>query len=103
MTIAPELPGAAELTAHAARLGVRCSMGHSNATAEEAKAAFAAGARSATHTFNAMRALNQREPGLTGFVLDQKSLFAEIICDGIHVDPMMVRLFFRAKTPIEPS
>lgn len=97
MTIAPELPGAAELIAHAARLGVRCSMGHSNATAEEAKAAFAAGARSATHTFNAMRALNQREPGLTGFVLDQKSLFAEIICDGIHVDPMMVRLFFRSK------
>jgi N-acetylglucosamine-6-phosphate deacetylase len=56
-----------------------------------------AGARSATHTFNAMRALDHREPGLAAYVLDKRSLFAEIICDGIHVDPMMVRLFIKAK------
>jgi N-acetylglucosamine-6-phosphate deacetylase len=97
MTIAPEQPGATELIAHATQLGVRCSLGHSNATVCEAQAAFNAGARSATHTFNAMRALDHREPGLTAFVLDEPSLFAEIICDGIHVDPIMVRLFFKSK------
>ena len=97
MTIAPELPGAAELIAHATALGVRCSMGHSDARVAEAETGYAAGARSATHTFNAMRAIDHREPGLAAYVLDKRSLFAEIICDGIHVDPMIVRLYFRAK------
>jgi N-acetylglucosamine-6-phosphate deacetylase len=97
MTIAPELPGALELIAHATERGVRCSMGHSDATLGEAEAGFVAGARSATHTFNAMRALDHRDPGLIAYVLDQPELFAEIICDGIHVDPVMVRLYFRAK------
>jgi N-acetylglucosamine-6-phosphate deacetylase len=97
MTIAPELPGAPELIAHATKLGVRCSMGHSDARVCEAQAGFSAGARSATHTFNAMRALDHREPGLAAYVLDQAALFAEIICDGIHVDPMMVRLYYKAK------
>jgi N-acetylglucosamine-6-phosphate deacetylase len=97
MTIAPELPGAADLIAHATALGVRCSMGHSDAMVCEAETGYLAGARSATHTFNAMRAIDHREPGLAAYVLDKRSLFAEIICDGIHVDPLMVRLFFRAK------
>ena len=97
MTIAPELPGATELIAHATALGVRCSMGHSDARVCEAEAGFVAGARSATHTFNAMRAIDHREPGLAAYVLDKQSLFAEIICDGIHVDPLMVRLFLKAK------
>ncbi|MBB5340067.1 N-acetylglucosamine-6-phosphate deacetylase [Edaphobacter lichenicola] len=97
MTIAPELPGATELIAHATALGVRCSMGHSDAKVCEADAGFVAGARSATHTFNAMRAIDHREPGLAAYVLDKHLLFAEIICDGIHVDPLMVRLFFKAK------
>jgi N-acetylglucosamine-6-phosphate deacetylase len=97
MTIAPELPGAEELIAHATNLGVRCSMGHSDAKVCEAEAGFRAGARSATHTFNAMRALDHREPGIAAFVLDKSALFAEIICDGIHVDPIMVRLYFKAK------
>jgi N-acetylglucosamine-6-phosphate deacetylase len=97
MTIAPELPGAAELIAHATALGVRCSMGHSDARVCEAETGYLAGARSATHTFNAMRAIDHREPGLAAFVLDKRSLYAEIICDGIHVDPLMVRLFVKAK------
>jgi N-acetylglucosamine-6-phosphate deacetylase len=97
MTIAPELQGAEELIAHATKLGVRCSMGHSDAKVCEAEAGFRAGARSATHTFNAMRALDHREPGIAAFVLDKSALFAEIICDGIHVDPIMVRLYFKAK------
>lgn len=99
MTIAPELPGAVQLIEHATGRGVTCSLGHSNATAEEAEAAFRAGARSATHTFNAMRSLNHRDPGLAGYALDNESLFAEIICDGIHVAPALVRLFFKAKGP----
>jgi N-acetylglucosamine-6-phosphate deacetylase len=98
MTLAPELPGSAELIAHATSLGVRCSMGHSNATVSEAEAGFTAGVRSATHTFNAMRPLDHRDPGIAAYVLDQPSLFAEIICDGFHVDPMMVRLYFKAKS-----
>jgi N-acetylglucosamine-6-phosphate deacetylase len=97
MTIAPELPGAAELIAHATALGVRCSMGHSDARVCEAEEGFVAGARSATHTFNAMRAMDHREPGLAAYVLDKRALFAEIICDGVHVDPLMVRLYSKAK------
>jgi N-acetylglucosamine-6-phosphate deacetylase len=97
MTIAPELPGAAELIAHATALGVRCSMGHSDARVCEAEAGFVAGARSATHTFNAMRNIDHREPGLAAYVLDKRALFAEIICDGIHVNPLMVRLYSKAK------
>jgi N-acetylglucosamine-6-phosphate deacetylase len=96
-TIAPELPGSSELIAHATQLGVRCSMGHSDATVHEAEAGYAAGVCSATHTFNAMRALDHRDPGLVAYILDQDDLFAELICDGIHVDPMIVRLFSRAK------
>ena len=99
MTLAPELPGAVELIREAVRLGIRVSLGHSNAGTAEALDGISAGAISATHTFNAMRALNHREPGLLGVVLDDPCLFAELICDGIHVDPLLVRLFYRAKGP----
>jgi N-acetylglucosamine-6-phosphate deacetylase len=97
MTIAPELPIALELIQHASSLGVVCSLGHSNGSLEQAEAGFVAGARSATHTFNAMRALDHRDPGIAAYVLDNDALFAELICDGIHVDPAMVRLFLKAK------
>jgi len=97
MTLAPELPGAVELTAHATARGVRVSVGHSNATAAETRAVIEAGATSATHTFNAMRALNQREPGILGVVLTTDTVFAELICDGIHTSWEMVRLWYRAK------
>jgi N-acetylglucosamine-6-phosphate deacetylase len=97
MTIAPELPGAVDLIAHATRRGVRVSLGHSNATAAETRAAIAAGAVSATHTFNAMRPLDHREPGILGTVLADDSVYAELISDGIHVAPEIVRLWARAK------
>jgi N-acetylglucosamine-6-phosphate deacetylase len=97
ITLAPELPGALELAAHATSLGVRVSLGHSNATAAETRPAIAAGATSATHTFNAMRALDHREPGILGVVLSNDSLYAELICDGIHVDPSLVKVWWRAK------
>jgi N-acetylglucosamine-6-phosphate deacetylase len=97
LTIAPELNGATELIAYATSLGVRCSLGHTNALASEARAGIDAGASSATHTFNAMRALNQREPGVLGVTLDDERLYAEMICDGVHVAPELVRLWLRSK------
>lgn len=99
MTLAPEVPGAVELTEHAGKRGVRVSLGHSNANAAETAAAIAAGASSATHTFNAMRPLDHREPGILGVVLTSDALFAELICDGIHCAPEMARLWWRAKGP----
>ena len=97
LTVAPETPGALDLIRHAASQGVRVSLGHTNATAPEAEAAIAAGATSATHTFNAMRPLDHRDPGILGTVLDTPSLFAELICDGIHVAPALVRLWLKLK------
>jgi N-acetylglucosamine-6-phosphate deacetylase len=99
ITLAPELPGAAELAAHATTRGVRVSMGHSDATSAETRAVIAAGAVSATHTFNAMRALNHQEPGILGVVLTEDALYAELICDGIHSTREMSKLFWRAKGP----
>ncbi|MGA2898155.1 MAG: N-acetylglucosamine-6-phosphate deacetylase, partial [Acidobacteriaceae bacterium] len=97
LTIAPEIPGALDLIAHATQSGTRVSLGHSDATAAQTRAAIAAGAASATHTFNAMRRLDHREPGIAGVVLDADSLYAELICDGIHVAPEFVRLWLRSK------
>lgn len=97
LTLAPELDEAKEFAAHATAKGVRVTVGHSNATAAETRAVIAAGAVSATHTFNAMRALDHREPGILGEVLTNDALFAELICDGIHTAPEMVRLWWKAK------
>jgi len=97
LTIAPEVPGALETIRHARQLGIHCSLGHSNATYEEAIAGISAGANHATHTFNAMRALDHRDPGILGAVLQHRELTADIIADGIHVHPCVVDLFIRAK------
>jgi len=97
LTIAPELERALELIADAARRGVCVSLGHSNATLNEALAGIRAGARHATHSFNAMRRLDHRDPGLLGAVLTDRAVTADIIADGIHVDPVMVDLFMRTK------
>ncbi len=97
ITIAPELPWAVALIEAAVARGVRVSIGHSDSLREDAESAIRAGAASATHTFNAMRGLTQREPGMLGTVLTTDALYAELICDGLHVDPAMVRLFARAK------
>ena len=99
LSIAPELPGAIDLIGYATSIGVRCSLGHSNALASETRAAIDAGASSATHTFNAMRALQHREPGVLGVTLDDDRLYAELICDGVHVAPELVRLWLKAKGP----
>ncbi len=97
ITIAPGLPQAMELIEHAAASGVRVTMGHSDATASDTLAAIAAGATSSTHLFNAMRALDHREPGIIGTILDRDDVYAEVICDGIHVHPAIVRLWLKMK------
>jgi N-acetylglucosamine-6-phosphate deacetylase len=99
MTLAPELPDAVVLAAHATARGVSVSVGHSDGTAADTRAAIAAGAVSATHTFNAMRQLDHREPGILGTVLTTDTLFAELVCDGIHTAPEIVKLWWRAKGP----
>ena len=99
LTIAPELPGAIEVIAQASARGVCVSLGHSDADLNAARAGFAAGARHATHTFNAMRPLDHRDPGILGEVLTDSRLSADIIADGIHLDPVIVQLFLKAKGP----
>jgi len=97
LTIAPEIEGAIALIAEASRRGVCASVGHSDAELPQAQAAIYAGARHATHTFNAMRPLDHRNPGLLGAVLTDNGVTADIIVDGIHVAPAVVDLFIRAK------
>ncbi len=97
MTIAPELPGALEVIAEAVRRKVCVSIGHSDAVLETARSGVRAGARHATHTFNAMRPLDHRDPGILAEVLTDSQLSADIIVDGIHVAPEVVQIFLREK------
>src|ERR1700756_3654831 len=99
ITIAPEIPGALEVIAEAARRKICVSIGHSDADLPVARAAVQAGARHATHTFNAMRPLDHRSPGIIGEVLSDDTMTADIIVDGIHVSPEVVKLFLQAKGP----
>ncbi len=98
MTIAPELPGALEVIAHATALGVRVSLGHSDTRMVDTEMGMAAGAASFTHTYNAMRRFDHRDPGILAAALTS-GLYAELICDGLHVDPDAVRLYWKAKGP----
>jgi len=97
VTIAPELEGIDAVITVARDSGVLLAMGHSNATLPEAARAAAAGVCYAVHTFNAMRGFSHRDPGIVGEVLSNDRIFAEIIADGIHVHPTVVRLLARAK------
>jgi len=99
MTVAPELEGAPEVIAEAARRGVCVSLGHSDADFATAERGIAAGARHATHTFNAMRPLDHRSPGILCAVLTDRRMSADIIADGVHLDPAIVKLFANAKGP----
>ena len=97
LTIAPELVGVGPLLMLAKHSGVTVAMGHSNATFDQAAAAVGQGVCYAVHTFNAMRPLLHRDPGITGEILSDERVFAEIIADGIHVDRSVVRIFALAK------
>jgi N-acetylglucosamine-6-phosphate deacetylase len=97
IVVAPELPGALELIAAAANEGVIVSVGHTDATYDEATAGFDCGARAATHLFNGMRPLHHREPGPAGAALAAPRVTAEIIADGIHVHPATLRIAHATK------
>jgi N-acetylglucosamine-6-phosphate deacetylase len=94
VTVAPELPGARELVRAARAAGAVVAIGHSDAGYAEALAAVDAGATAATHLFNGMRPLHHRDPGVVGAALDA-GLFCELVLDGHHLDPAVVRLVFR--------
>lgn len=97
LTIAPELDGALEVIAEATRRGVCVSMGHSNADLDEARRGVAAGVRHSTHTFNAMRPLDHRDPGIVAEALTNPAIAAEMIVDGIHLHPTIVKIIADAK------
>jgi N-acetylglucosamine-6-phosphate deacetylase len=96
VTLAPELPGALDVVRGLVDRGVVVSMGHSDATALEAAAGTAAGARWVTHLFNAMAPLHHREPGLAGVALSDDRLRAGVIADGLHLHPTTVAAAWRA-------
>jgi len=97
VTLAPELPGADALIAAALETGAVPSMGHSDATYEEALHAFEVGIRHVTHCFNGMRPLAHRDPGCLGAALTSPSVTCELILDGSHVHPAAAALLVRAK------
>ena len=98
LTLAPELPGAAETIAAARAAGLVVALGHTDATYSEALRAIELGARHAVHVFNAMRPFSHRDTGVLGAVLTDARVTAEVIADGVHVDDPALRLLLAAKT-----
>jgi len=99
LTIAPELLGAMPCIDAARSLGMVVSIGHTDATYEQARAAVAHGAHHATHVYNAMRPFTHRDPGVIGAVLTTPEINAELIADGIHVDEIAMKVLLQAKGP----
>ena len=96
MTLAPELPGAAALIAAALRCGIVVSVGHTEATYAQARAAFDAGATHLTHLGNAMASVDRRQPGPIGAALTDERVTVEVIADGHHVHPALLALAAQA-------
>jgi N-acetylglucosamine-6-phosphate deacetylase len=99
LTLAPELRGALELIGAARRSGLVISLGHTDATFEQAQAAIEAGATHAAHVYNAMRPFSHRGTGVIGAVLTSPKVSAELIADGVHVDETAMRMLVELKTP----
>jgi N-acetylglucosamine-6-phosphate deacetylase len=98
MTLAPEVPGALDAIRRLTSRGVVVSIGHTNATFEEASAGIAAGAQMFTHLFNAMRPLNHRDPGVIAAALTSEIAMPAVIPDGVHVAPEILRLIYMTRT-----
>jgi len=96
VTLAPELRGADTLVQVLLRHEIAVSCGHSDATADEANAAFDAGVRTVTHLFNAMRPFRQRDPGIAGAALARDDVVVQIILDGVHLAPETAKVVWRA-------
>jgi N-acetylglucosamine-6-phosphate deacetylase len=97
VTIAPEMKGALRVIGRCAEMGIRVNMGHSDATRVQASEGKRAGATGVTHLFNAMRPFHHREPGLAGFGLMDRDIYVELIADGVHVHPEVLKLVFDIK------
>jgi N-acetylglucosamine-6-phosphate deacetylase len=97
VTLAPEIEGGQALLSALVHKGVRVSIGHSGATWEEAQAAFEGGAARMTHLFNAMPQMTHREPGLVGAALAREGVAVELIGDGQHIHPAIMRTVWAAK------
>lgn len=97
MTIAPELPGVEAIMRAAARHGVVLSIGHSKATYQEVLNAIDNGAAHVTHMFNAMPVFHHRNPGVVAGALLHNELKIELIADGIHVHPAVMKLLYNIK------
>lgn len=98
LTLAPELQDAIELIKHLKNLKILAAIGHTDATYEQTEIAIDAGAHYATHLFNAMRGIMQREPGATGALLLDDRVYAELIVDNFHLHPAIVELALRVKS-----
>lgn len=99
VTLAPEVPGNRELISYALAQGAVVSIGHSQASYEEALEAITLGASQTTHTFNGMPPLHHRQPGIVGAALSRDELRAQLIVDLIHIHPAVVKIAVRAKGP----
>jgi N-acetylglucosamine-6-phosphate deacetylase len=99
LTLAPELPGALDLIAAARKAGMVVSLGHTDATYEQAQAAIEVGVSHAAHVYNAMRPFSHRGTGVIGAVLTSPKVSAELIADGVHVDEAAMRMLVDLKTP----
>ncbi len=99
MTFAPEIEGAKDLLQDGLKQGVEFSIGHSGASYEQVIEAADFGVRQATHIFNGMLELHHRQPGTVGGVLADDRIYAQLICDGIHIHPGVVKIIVRAKSP----
>lgn len=95
MALAPEK--AVSVVGKLTSIGIKVAMGHSNATYTETMAAIRQGASLAVHIFNGMRSLHHREPGIVGASLTSPNVFAELIADGVHVDPAVMDIIKRCK------
>lgn len=97
VTVAPELENGTNFVSYLHEQGVIASIGHSDAIYEEMEKAVQAGAKQVTHLFNGMRGIHHREPGVAGSALLFKELMVELIADGIHVRPEVMKLVINAK------
>ena len=103
ITLAPELDPTDTVIPYLTNLGIIVSLGHSQATAEQAERAFNLGARMVTHAFNAMPSLHHREPGLLGAALVNNQVQSGFIADGQHISPLMVNLLLRMSGINQPN
>ena len=97
VTIAPEMLGAIDFIHWLHKQGIIVSVGHSNATYKQVQEGIQAGLSHVTHIFNAMRGLHHREPGVVGAALSSPKLAVEIIADGIHLHPVVIKILIQTK------